>query len=129
MDADIKKTQDDYYKHRGQRETDVEIKEIRQLISDLYGGSKVNEDNLENISNAYKELANANSATHFTLFAKTENLSINLKELETRHTEHIKHGNRDSTEKRHRYTMFVSWVAIVISIATVGVLIIQALKK
>lgn len=113
-------------RHRGERETDREIKKIRELISDLATNSEVNKANLEHTSESYKELATANSLTHYKLFARTEALGVSLKELETKHGEHVKHGTQATTAKHNRYTMLVSWVAIGISLATTGVLVVQA---
>ena len=120
-------TEEECSRHRGQRETDREIKAIRQLIANLNTNSEVNKTNLENVTNTCRDLASTNNIAHYELFARAESLGINLKELETKHIEHIKHGSKESINKHHRVTVLISWIAISISVVTVSVLIVQAL--
>ncbi len=131
MNGDDRETEScDNSRQNGGRETDREIKKIRNLISDLAVDSSVNKANLEHITEAHKELTTINSSAHNLLFTRTETLNVSLKELETRHMEHIKHGTQDTTASRHRVAVFMSWVAIGVSVATViTVIIVQKVFK
>lgn len=112
---------------RQARETDKEIKEILKQISDMNADNKVNAANLEHMTGAYKELATANSLTHYKLFSRTESLKVKMATLKTSYGEHIKHGTAEGTNKRHRHVVFVSWCAIGISLtATIVFGLIQA---
>ena len=112
---------------RQARETDKEIKEILKLISTVCADNKVNAANLTNLTVVYKELAKANSLTHYKLFSRTENLKINLKGIETKHSEHVKHGGLVLATGRYRHIILVSWAAIGISLtATIILGLIQA---
>lgn len=112
---------------RQARATDKEIKEILKQISDMNTDNKVNAANLTHMTESFKELATANSLTHYKLFARTESLKVSFKGLETRHDEHIKHGTAEGTNRQHRHVVLVSWVAIGISLtATVVFGLIQA---
>lgn len=112
---------------RQARETDKEIKEILKQISDMNTDNKLNAANLEHMTGAYKELATANSLTHYKLFSRTENLKVGLNGLTIRHDEHIKHGTAEGTNRQHRHVVLVSWVAIGISLtATIVFGLIQA---
>ncbi|MEE9356226.1 MAG: hypothetical protein V3U75_11605 [Methylococcaceae bacterium] len=112
---------------RQARETDKEIKEILKQISAMNTDNSVNAANLTHITGAYKELATANSLTHYKLFSRTEKLKVSMGKLETRHSEHIKHGTAEGNNRQHRHVVLVSWVAIGISLtATIVFGLIQA---
>ncbi len=111
---------------RQYKQTAREIVDIKKLINDMCANGKVNRANLKNLSEAFKELATANSLTHYKLFARTEELGIKNGKLETAHGEHIKHTDNDAVSSRHKSTMLVSYFAIAISVGTMVVLAIQA---
>lgn len=111
---------------RQSRETDKEIKEMLKLMSKVCTNNEVNANSLAHLAESFKELATANSLTHYKLFSRTENLKVNFKGLETKHDEHVKHGSSEATNKHNRYTLLVSILAIGLSIATVVALLIQA---
>ncbi len=108
------------------RETDKEIKAIRDLISDICTNSEVNKLNLEHMTISYKELATANSLTHYKLFSRTEKLLIAQGKLETSHNDHVKHEGINIKNKHNRYTLLVAVLAIGVSLTTAIVLAIQA---
>lgn len=105
-----------------QRRTDKDIKQIRELISEVATNSTVNKTSLEFMSTSLKNLASANSLTHFKLFARTEKLRISVARVETLQGEREKHDTKDDTNKKHRHIFIVSIIAIVLSIITLIVL-------
>lgn len=111
---------------RQYKQTAREIVDIRKAISDICANSKVNKNSLKHITDAFKELATANSLTHYKLFARTETAAIEHGKLETSYKEHAKHTDGDAVKGRHKNTMLVSYFAIAISIGTMVVLAIQA---
>jgi hypothetical protein len=102
---------------RQARATDKEIKAILKEISAMSGDNKVNANSLTHLAESFKELATANSLTHYKLFSRTENLSIGLKGIETKHGEHVKHGGLIMATGRYKHVILVSWAAIGISLA------------
>lgn len=116
----------DSYQNKQGRQTDKEIKEIHNIMASINTGNEVNAANLKNLTGSFKDLATSNNITHQQLFVRTESLNINIKELETRHKEHIQSTAQNNTNKNHRCLMLVSWVAICISVVTVGVLVVQS---
>jgi hypothetical protein len=108
------------------RETSKEIKEIKDLMATMTTGNEVNKANLTNLSASFKELAKSNSLTHYKLFARTEKLRVAQGKTETAHEEHVKHGTQNNTNKQHRSTVLIAWVAIGVSLVTAAVLAKQA---
>jgi hypothetical protein len=112
---------------RQARETDKEIKAIFKEISTVCTNNKVVAANLTHLAESFKELATANSLTHYKLFSRTENLKVSFKGLETKHDEHIKHGGLVMATGRYKHVILVSWAAIGISLtATIVFGLIQA---
>jgi hypothetical protein len=109
------------------RATDKEIKAIHKLIAIMNTANSVNAANLTHMAESFKELATANSLTHYKLFSRTENLKVNFKGLETKHDEHVKHGGVIMATGRYKHVILVSWAAIGISLtATIIFGLIQA---
>lgn len=109
------------------RETDKEIKAMLKIMATMNTANEVNAANLSNMSESLKELATANSLTHYKLFSRTENLKVNLGKLDTKHNEHVKHGGLVVATGRYRHVILVSWAAIGISLtATIVFGLIQA---
>lgn len=112
---------------RQARKTDKEIKEILKQFSEMNAENKVNANSLAHLAESFKELATANSLTHYKLFGRTETLRVNFGKIETKHNEHIKHGTQEGTIKRHRHVILVSWAAIGITVtATIVFGLIEA---
>ncbi len=111
---------------RQYKQTAREIVDIRKAIGDICANSKVNKISLKHLTDSFKELATANSLTHYKLFARTETAAIEHGKLETAYNEHVKYTSDDAVKGRHKNTMLVSYFAIAISIGTMVVLAIQA---
>ncbi len=109
-----------------QRRTDRDIKEIRTLMTEVVSDSNVNKTSIEFMSKSYSELAKSNSLTHYKLFARTEDLNIKVAECKAAYKTNEKHGTKEDAKQHGRRVFFISCVAIILSVATVILLAIQA---
>ncbi len=123
QDYSIKKNGEGCIQHKY---TIKEIKEIKALITNLLDDTTTNKANLITLTVSFKELATANSLTHYKLFARTEKLKIGQARTETLHQEHIKSDDKSDSNKKHKTNTLISWCAIGISILTVILLAKQA---
>jgi hypothetical protein len=111
---------------RQYKETAREVKEIRDVLATLNTNSGINKANLENLTDAFKTLAESNRLTHYKLFARTENLKVNMATVQTSFDEHIKSNDKEDSVNKHRASFLVSCIAIGISVVTVIILAKQA---
>lgn len=100
------------------RKTDKDIGVIKTSLADITTDSAVNKKALELIAKSFETMAEANSLTHYKLFARTEKNGNKLTKLETELNEHKKHNNADEVGRKHRAGFAVSVVALSVSILT-----------
>jgi len=111
------------------RATDKEIKEIKNLIQSLSTDSVVNKSNLSHISKSYDQLVKDNTLTHYKLFARTEEIKLELSRLKALHDEHVKHEQHIVNSTRHRAGLVASWSAVGLSLLAIIITLVTIVLK